>query len=81
LPRLALTACLIEVEEPFTATASVTVDVDSIGEITAIDADWPEEFPSELTQCLDQVLAKGEYNCPLSGSARVDFTVNITPNQ
>jgi hypothetical protein len=76
--EVALAACLGDVHDPLPEIeVPVRFEVDAEGAVRAHHADWPAALPAASTACLDQVLARGRFNCPLSGAASLDARLSL----
>jgi hypothetical protein len=78
LDQAALVACLSTVKKPIRyPLAPVRLSIGSDGRVIDHQVDWPAKIPTAVAQCLDGVMARGQFNCPLSGKAALDGRLNL----
>ncbi len=74
----ALAACLsptkTEVNEP---ELPVRFSVGPDGHAQSHTTTWPRSIPAGARRCMDAVLARSQFNCPLTGASTVDAKLQI----
>jgi hypothetical protein len=74
----ALAACLspikTEVNEP---ELPVRFSVGADGHVKSHTATWPRSIPAGVRRCMDAVLARSQFNCPLTGASTVDAKLQV----
>jgi hypothetical protein len=74
----ALEACLGRVGSPIDDTSvPVKLSVAADGHVVRHETRWPRTVPAAARACLDGVLARASFNCPLSGSATIDAQLHV----
>jgi hypothetical protein len=70
--------CLWRVTSPLPEiTVPVRFTVGADGRTIHHEAPWPASVSPQLRGCLDPVLARARFNCPLSGAAIVDARLSL----
>jgi hypothetical protein len=78
LDQVALVACLSTVRAPIRyPLVPVRLAIGADGRVTGHDVKWPAKIPPAVAQCLEGVIAQGQFNCPLSGRAAIDGRLNV----
>jgi hypothetical protein len=78
IDRSALEACLWPVTSPLADTETpVRFTVGADGRATRHEARWPAPVPPPVRACLEPVLARARFNCPLSGAAVIDAQLSL----
>ena len=74
----ALAACLspvkTEVNEP---ELPVHFSVGPDGRVQSHTTTWPRAIPAGARRCMDAVLARSQFNCPLTGASTVDAKLQV----
>jgi hypothetical protein len=74
----ALTACLssikTDVDEP---ELPVRFSVGPDGGVKSHATSWPRTIPATARKCMDAVLARSRFSCPLSGASTVDARLQV----
>jgi hypothetical protein len=74
----ALETCLGGVRSPVDdLTVPVKLSVAADGHVAKHEASWPRAVPAAVRRCLDGVLARATFNCPLSGSSAIDAQLQL----
>jgi len=74
----ALGACLSTVRGAFEdPELPVRFSVGADGQVLSHAASWPSAFPPAARRCLDDVLARGRFDCPLTGASTVDLRLQV----
>jgi hypothetical protein len=78
LDEEALAACLAsirgEINEP---ELPVKFTVSADGSVKSHAVTWPRSIPARARRCLDDVLARSQFNCPLTGASTVDAKLQV----
>jgi hypothetical protein len=78
LDQNALVACLSTVRAPIRYPfVRIRLSIGADGRVTGHEVEWPAKIPTAVAQCLDGVIARGQFNCPLSGRAAIDGRLNV----
>ena len=78
LDESALVNCLSTLRAPIRdPRVLVRLSIGADGRVTSHDVKWPAKIPADLVQCLDGVVAQGQFNCPLSGQAAIDGRLHL----
>ena len=78
LDQAALVACLAPVRKPIRyPIVPVRLSIGADGRVTDHAVEWPAKIPTAVAQCLDGVIAHGQFNCPLSGHATLDGRLDL----
>jgi hypothetical protein len=78
IDRRALEACLWPVTTPVARMiVPVRLVVGADGRVTGAETRWVDAVPPPVRNCVDQVLGRAQFACPLSGAARVEARLSI----
>ena len=71
ISRVAQQRCLATLDPTFRGGAEISLEIGAMGEVEEVTVNWPDELPNQAAQCLNEVLADAQFNCPLTGRARL----------
>lgn len=72
-----LSACVEALDRPMDLEIPARFTVRADGRVTSHSVSWPDGFPADVAGCLDEVLAEGRFNCPLSKRAEVRALLDL----
>lgn len=72
-----LRRCTDAISEASEIAFSFSADVKGDGTVTHVQGDFPATIDTPMRRCFSDVLFRSQFNCPLSGSARVEGEISI----